>query len=55
MNEKNITVSLPPEKWNIIMNALGQRPYVEVADLIFQIKKQADEQAAQTMQQEKVP
>lgn len=37
------------------MNALGQRPYVEVADLILQIKKQADEQITKNDQREKVP
>jgi len=38
----NLTITLPVQAWNVIMNALGQRPFAEVADLIAELKKQAD-------------
>lgn len=40
----NISISLPAQAWNVILNALGQRPFVEVTDLIAELKKQADAQ-----------
>lgn len=33
-------------QWNVVMTALGQRPFAEVADIIGNIKAQADEQLA---------
>lgn len=48
----NISISLPPQAWNVILNALGQRPFIEVADLIVELKKQAE---AQAPQQEQAP
>jgi len=41
---ENITISLPVNAWNIVLNALANRPYAEVADLLEQIKKQAADQ-----------
>lgn len=37
--DKKLTLSL--QQWNYILNVLGQRPYVEVAELIAEIQKQA--------------
>jgi hypothetical protein len=37
-----ISISLPAQAWNIVLNALGQRPYVEVAELLVEIKRQGD-------------
>ena len=39
-----ITISLPPEQWNGILNALAARPYAEVVALIAEIQKQAQGQ-----------
>ena len=40
----NITVTLPVQAWNSVLAALGSRPFVEVADLIVEIKRQAEGQ-----------
>lgn len=40
----NISVTLPVQAWNAVLNALGARPFTEVADLIAEIKRQADAQ-----------
>jgi hypothetical protein len=37
-----LSIDLPVSSWNIIMNALAQRPFVEVVDLIAEIKRQGD-------------
>ena len=34
-------IDLTPQQWTHILNALGQRPYIEVAELIAEIQKQA--------------
>jgi hypothetical protein len=34
-------IELTPQQWTYILNALGQRPYIEVAELIAEIQKQA--------------
>ena len=41
-----INLSLTIEQVNLILAALGQRPYVDVADLIHRIKIDAEEQLA---------
>ena len=41
---ENLTLTFPLQAWNVILNALAQRPYAEVADLIAEVKKQAAEQ-----------
>lgn len=43
-NEVSITFSVAT--WNVIMNALGQRPFIEVAQLIAEIQTQAKMQVA---------
>ena len=37
-----ISIELPVQAWNVVLNALGQRPFAEVAELIEQIKKQGE-------------
>lgn len=37
-----IAIELPAQAWNVVLNALGQRPYVEVADLLSEIKRQGE-------------
>jgi len=34
-------INLTTQQWNYILNVLGQRPYVEVVELIAEIQKQA--------------
>jgi hypothetical protein len=41
-----INLSLTVEQVNLILAALGQRPYVDVADLIYRIKLDAEAQLA---------
>lgn len=48
----NISISLPAQAWNVILNALGQRPFLEVTDLIAELKKQAESQLPQPEQAE---
>jgi hypothetical protein len=42
----NITVALPVQAWNNILAVLGDRPFKEVADLIMEIKRQAEGQVS---------
>jgi hypothetical protein len=51
VEDKEGSITLPVKAWNVIMNALSQRPFAEVAELIAVMKKQADEQLAQIQQQ----
>ena len=39
-----ITLTMTVDQVNVILNALGQRPFVEVADLIAKIKMDAEQQ-----------
>jgi hypothetical protein len=41
-----INLALTVEQTNLILAALGQRPYVDVADLIHRIKIEAEKQLA---------
>ena len=43
----NITVTLPVQAWNNILAVLGDRPFKDVADLIMEIKRQAEAQVPQ--------
>jgi len=40
----NINVALSVQAWNNILAVLGDRPFKEVADLISEIKRQAEKQ-----------
>ena len=44
MEPKNVSITLTVDAWNVILNALGQRPFVEVKGLIEEITKQANSQ-----------
>ena len=46
MEQMNVSITLTVAQWNVVMTALGQRPFAEVADIIGNIKAQADEQLA---------
>jgi len=37
-----ISIELSINSWNVIMNALAQRPFAEVVDLIAEIKRQGE-------------
>jgi hypothetical protein len=37
-----ISVDLPMQAWNVILTALAQRPYIEVAELMMEIKRQGE-------------
>ena len=49
---RKLNIELPVEAWNVVMNALGHRPFAEVADLISAIKKQAEAQLKSDPDQE---
>ena len=40
----NINVALSVQSWNTILAVLGDRPFKDVADLIMEIKRQAESQ-----------
>ena len=40
----NINVALSVQSWNTILAMLGDRPFKDVADLIMEIKRQAEAQ-----------
>ena len=46
MEQLNVSITMTVAQWNVVMNALGQRPFAEVTDIIVNIKAQADEQLA---------
>lgn len=47
MENKEVSITLSVQAWNVVMNALAQRPFAEVVDLIAQIKQQAEAQVSQ--------
>ena len=42
MENEKISVTLAVSQWNVVMQALGERPFAQVAGLIQEIKAQAD-------------
>lgn len=44
MENQKISIELPVGAWNVVMMALGQRPFAEVVELIGEIRGQADAQ-----------
>lgn len=44
MKNENITLNFSIETLNVIINALGHRPYIEVRDIIENISVQAKSQ-----------
>ena len=45
-NMNSISITLPVQAWNNILAVLGDRPFKEVADLVMEIKRQAESQVA---------
>lgn len=39
---EKISITLSVNEWNVVMAAIGDRPFVQVAALIQEIKSQAD-------------
>jgi hypothetical protein len=37
-----ISIELPAQAWNVVLNALAQRPYVEIAELLAEIRRQGE-------------
>ena len=54
MENKPVSIELTVVEWNIVMNALGGRPFAEVAEVITKVRQQAETQlnASQTPQPE---
>lgn len=50
---QNYTFTFTEQEANVILNALGQRPYVEVAGLIGKIQQQAAETIEKSAEAEK--
>jgi hypothetical protein len=42
VEQKVISIELPVAAWNIVMNALGGRPYAEVVEVVSSIREQAE-------------
>lgn len=37
-----VIIELPVTMWNVVLNALGQRPYAEVFEVVAEIKRQGE-------------
>ena len=46
MDQTNVTVAMTVANWNMVMKALGELPFKDVADIIMIIKAQAEAQLA---------
>jgi hypothetical protein len=42
MEDKVITIELKASQWNAVLSALGNGPYVQVAEIIAAIKSQGE-------------
>lgn len=42
--EQKVTIELDVVKWNVVLKGVVQLPFVEVAELVAEIKAQADKQ-----------
>lgn len=42
MEGNKVSIELPAESWNFILNVLGDLPFKQTAGLIFEIKNQAE-------------
>lgn len=51
MENTPVSITLAVSQWNVVMNALGGRPFAEVVTIISDIKKQADDALANVPQQ----
>jgi len=48
MENMAINITLTLSQWNLVLNALGQRPFAEVNEIISAIKVQGDQAVAET-------
>lgn len=46
MESDKVSITLTVAQWNLVMAALGDRPFVQVFSLIQEIKSQADAELA---------
>lgn len=46
MEQTSVTVAMTVANWNVVMKALGELPFKDVADIIMSIKAQAEAQLA---------
>ena len=46
MDQTSVTIAMPVAGWNVVMKALGDIPFKDVADIIMTIKTQAEAQLA---------
>ena len=44
MEQTSVTIAMPVAGWNMVMKALGDMPFKDVADIIMTIKTQAEAQ-----------
>ena len=44
MENQSVNVNMTVAQWNVVMNALGQRPFAEVAEIVGIVKTQAESQ-----------
>lgn len=51
--DKNVTIALPVAAWNVVLNALAQRPYAEVSELVEEMRRQAAPQVQAIEAEEK--
>jgi len=46
MDQTNVNIAMTVANWNVVMAALGNMPFKDVADIIMAIKTQAETQLA---------
>lgn len=46
MENEKLSITLTIAQWNVVMQALGERPFAQVSGLINEIKTQADAEIA---------
>lgn len=46
MENEKLSITLTVAQWNVVMQALGDRPFAQVSSLIGEIKVQADKEIA---------
>ena len=47
MENPPINIKLTLDQWNLVLNALGQRPFAEVNEVIMAIKAQGEKAVAE--------
>ena len=54
MENQKLSITLTVPQWNVVIQALGDRPFAQVANLIQEIKAQADSELSR-IQAETIP